>query len=230
MTAALVNRLRDIGIILSFEGGRLRLDSKPGRLTDSIRNLIQSNRLELIAALTPECTAVVSSASEPVSIPAQIDTPAYIKRCVSCSGTNLGPVAGPAVWGCLSCCGLKTIDPSCCPSCGEESLVVERKAGRVCFRSACRFGKSGRRTESYPDSRESISANLMALWPTRPETPDVPSTGPCCPVCTLSVDAPVLCTHLRQLRADAEMFVREERLAKSAKGQRKPLARAERLV
>jgi hypothetical protein len=63
----------------------------------------------------------------------------------------------------------------------------------------------------------------MAMPPARPDALSVPSTDPVCPVCALNVDAPVLCTHLRQLRADAEAFVKEERLTKSAKGQRKTL-------
>jgi hypothetical protein len=67
----------------------------------------------------------------------------------------------------------------------------------------------------------------MALRPARSDALSVPSTDPVCPVCALSVNAPTLCTHLRQLRADAEKFVREERLTKPAKGQRKTLQKTQ---
>ena len=221
MSTMLANQLRDMGIMLSLEDSRLRVDSKSGTLTDPIRNLIRANRFELIATLTPEGGDDDAEEIAALSSGKSATVPSYIKRCSACAGTDWELTSAPGVWGCLSCYGLKTIDPSCCPSCGEESLVVEPKAGRVCFRSACRFGKSGRKAESYLDSREPIPAPLMALRPARPQTPDVSSTNPCCPTCGLSVDAPVPCSHLRQLRNDAAQFVEQWRAEKPAKRPRK---------
>jgi predicted RNA-binding Zn-ribbon protein involved in translation (DUF1610 family) len=186
MSAALVSQLRDMGVALSLEGDRLRVDSKPGVLTDAMRDLIGSHKFELIVALASEHVAPI--------------TPLYIKHCDACNGTDWGAISAPDVWSCLDCRGNVTseeADDTICPSCGEHSIVTDA-TGRVCLRSACRFGKLGRKIESWPDFRGSISAPLMAL---RPEKPESRLQGARCPICAIEVYGPVLCTHLPEWRS-----------------------------
>src|SRR5687767_1922376 len=85
----LVEQLREIGIAMRLDERRLRIEGKPGALTDNVRDLIRARRFEIIAELTP-------------------DVPSYIKRCATCGGTDWGPTGhyehdGCPIWGCLPC-------------------------------------------------------------------------------------------------------------------------------
>jgi TubC N-terminal docking domain len=217
MSAALANQLRDMGIMLHLDGNKLRVDSKPGVLTDSIRNLIRTNRLELIVALTPEHTAC-----DLESLP----LPSYVKHCDSCGGTHWGPVAGPTVWGCPDCQGKAlplAADDTICPACGERSIVRDG-GGRVCFRSTCRFGKSGRRAEPWPNFIEPVSVSLLASMP---EKPELLLQGATCPTCAVEIYGRVPCTHLSELRAQALANVLAQMEKRQAKGKiREPLEAA----
>jgi hypothetical protein len=91
---AFVEQLREIGIAVCLDGDQLRIESKPGALTDTVRDLIRARKLEIIAELTLQFVA-----------PA---VPAYIKRCPSCGGTDWGSTGryeydGCPIWGCLLC-------------------------------------------------------------------------------------------------------------------------------
>jgi hypothetical protein len=217
MSAALANQLRDMGIMLHLDGNKLRVDSKQGVLTDSIRNLIRTNRLELIVALTPEHTAC-----DLESLP----LPSYVKRCDSCGGTHWGPISGHDVWGCLDCRGNATpreADDTICPSCGKHSIVTDA-TGRVCLRSVCRFGKSGRKVEPWADFSPSVSAPMMAP---RPETPGSLLCDSRCPVCATLAYGPVPCTHLPELRAQSLANALTQMEKRQGKGKiREPLETA----
>ena len=86
---ALLDRLHVDGVTLWLNGATLRYRGPSDVLTDDIHELIKTHKADLIAYLTPD--------PQPPAIPA------YVKRCDHCGATDWGPVAGHAVWGCLTC-------------------------------------------------------------------------------------------------------------------------------
>jgi TubC N-terminal docking domain len=233
----LTQRLAAAGCQLRIDGEQLCVRYPGHALTDALRQSIREHKAELINLLSP--TTTPQTAPEPSL---------YIKHCSTCDGTDWGPARrhesdGAEPWVCSTCDDAKPKATTICPVCTSDSILKDA-SGRVCYRSTCGWRESPHRTAQPKSNCPGCKRGLLCIATgitsctecsyifgvsgqsliatVKPESTLAISDSPCCPVCMLSVDASVLCTHLAELRANAERFVRQEKLRAAERVKKSP--------